>query len=104
MSIKEEWVNTLRPKDRPPEDPKWRPMPGDAVFDCAGRPDETHGIIVSLIEEDATNGATRVLVLWSLELSLRARNEREMIENMRRQIQEHEDSEILRIMQETANG
>ncbi len=93
MSIKEEFINTLRPAKRSFNDPKWVPKPGDGIVDCAA-PLETYGIIISVVSE------IKALVMWSKELTLHERNEREIVDSMRLQIQDEEDNQIMRILAE----
>ena len=87
MKFSEEFINTLRPFGRPFNDPKWSPFPGDQVVDCAG-PKDTYGVIISVIDE------RKVLVLWSKELTLHQRTERELADQIAREI----DSEIIDIL------
>lgn len=93
MSIKEEYVEHLRPKnvdwqnDETWNTDEWFPLPGDAVGTIEDF-EETYGIVVFSPHDYKSD---KVMVLWSATRTLA-----ESIESkMARQIQEQIDAEII---------
>lgn len=98
MILREEWSTNLCQWHGDRWNPAWRPKPGDFVCDNYDAK-ATFGFVIA-VGVLKKGGSERALVLWQKMLSPSLRQARALTKNMARQIADHEDTEIMKILTE----